>query len=216
MSRIRTATTIVAGLTGGVGSGKSSAERLCRLWRIPTADADRWAHEVLARSAVVRRRIAAFCRKRWGISVLDSSGALDRAALAARVFADAGALAFLERLIHPAVKRKAAAWIAAQRRARVPLAVLVVPLLFESGMDRQVDCVIALKAPVSVRCERLRTHRGWTVVQARARMRHQLDDATRARRANYVVDNAGSRRQCAAALRTVSDNLRLRARHEGG
>jgi len=216
LSPARATATIVAGLTGGVGSGKSSAERLLRLWRIPTADADRWAHEVLARSAAMRSRIAAFCRKRWGVSVLDSTGALDRAALAARVFADAGALSFLERLIHPAVKQKAAAWIAARRRARVPLAVLVVPLLFESGMDRQLDCVIALKAPMSVRCQRLRTSRGWTSAQARARMHHQLDDAARARRADYVVDNAGSPRQLAAALRTVVDDLRLRARHEGG
>ena len=145
-----------------------------------------------------------------------ADGTIDRAAVASRVFKDVEALRFVEAIVHPRVKRRAAAWCAMQRHRGVPLAVLVAPLLFESGMDARLDCVVALAVPAAERRRRLRVSRGWTGREALARMRSQLTDAARARRADYVVGNAGTPAQLAAALRMLRDKLRLRAARGAG
>jgi dephospho-CoA kinase len=134
----------------------------------------------------------------------------------ARAFADARALRFIESVVHPWVKARGAAWCTAQRRRGVPLAVLVAPLLFESGMDAQVDCVATLAVPVRERCRRLGVSRGWSTHAARARMRHQMTDAARARRADFVIGNTGTPAQLAAALKTLRDTLRSHAARGAG
>ena len=202
--------TIIVGLTGGVGSGKTTAERLCKAWGYPTADADLWAHELLAHDAAVQAKVRAYCRKCYTMDPLLPSGELDRAALAQRAFADGRLLTLLERLIHPRVRRRAAAWIAAQRAQRAPLALLVVPLLLESGMNADVDVVLSIAAPEALRCARLRKARGWSEAHVRARMARQLDEDERCRRSDAVVTNTGGKQAFAAALRQTLTRIRLR------
>jgi len=202
---------VIVGLTGGIGSGKSTAERLCQQWGIPVADADRWAHEVLRDDHDVQQALEAYFQAHYGLPIRTPAGALDRAAIAAKVFHDDAALAALEALVHPRVKARAEVWIAAQRAARVPLAVLVVPLLFESGMERQVDCVVALAVPPAERVRRLHAGRGWAEADIRARMRRQYGEDERRRRAEYVVPNTGTEDELAAALRRVFETISARA-----
>ncbi|NLF39264.1 dephospho-CoA kinase [bacterium] len=199
--------TTIVGLTGGVGAGKSTAEALCRQWGVPTADADRWAHEVLEQDARVRASLAGYFAGRYGIEPLDRNGGIDRRAVAARVFDDPDALAFLEGLVHPRVRDRANAWAAEQRRNGVPLAVLVVPLLFESGMDTDVDRVIAIAASPDERVRRLGAARGWSEEEARARMARQLNEEERCRRAHAVVRNDGSIEEFSTALRQTLQRM---------
>jgi len=205
------ARTIIAGLTGGIGSGKSTAESLCQAWGIPVEDADRWAHEILRSDHEVQRAVEEYFHTRYGMSVRTATGELDRRAIAAKVFHDDAALAALEALVHPRVKLRSEQWIAAQRAARVPVAVLIVPLLFESGMERQVDCVITLAVPADERIRRLRAGRGWSEDDIRARMRRQFGEDERQQRADYTVSNTGSIDDFAAALRRVLDQISARA-----
>ncbi len=202
------APSMLVGLTGGVGAGKSTAEEFLRAQHIPVADADHWAHAVLDQECQAQAAIQEYFRAQHGLDVRRPDGTLDRAALARIVFRDAAALAFLEGVVHPCVRQRADAWIAAQRAAHVPLAVMIVPLLFESGMDALCHATIALVAPPALRCRRLRAARGWAPAHSAARMRHQLDDATRARRATYVVSNAGRRDALGRALLAVLNDLR--------
>jgi len=195
------------GLTGGVGAGKSTAEQILRDAGIPVADADAWAHAVLATNTRVQRAVRAHFRARHAARVTTPDGALDRRAIAAIAFQDAASLAFLEKLIHPLVRRRAAAWRAEQRAAAAPTAVVIVPLLFESGMDAACDATIAVEAPVAMRRARLRAARGWSAKHCADRMRHQLSDAERRRRATIVVKNAASRAAFARALLAAVNDL---------
>lgn len=202
------APTRIIGLTGGVGAGKSTAAALLRAQRVPVADADQWAHDVLAHDHEAQRAIQEYFLAHHGVDPLRRDGTLDRAALARIVFHDAAALAALEAVVHPRVRVMARHWIAAQHAAHAPLAVMIVPLLFESGMDALCAATIAIVAPPAVRCRRLLRARGWTPAHSAARMRHQLDDPARAQRATYVVSNAGSRAAFARALAAVLLDLR--------
>ena len=204
---------LLVGLTGGVGAGKSTAEEALRAHHIPVADADQWAHAVLDHEQQAQRAIREYFMAHHDLDPLRPDGTIDRAALARIVFQDAAALAFLEGVVHPCVRRRADAWIAAQRAACVPLAVMIVPLLFESGMAAQCQATIAIVAPPALRCRRLHAARGWAPAHSAARMRHQLTDAMRARRATYVVSNAGSRDALGRALHAVLHDLR---RHPSG
>lgn len=205
------ARTVIVGLTGGIGSGKSTAEALLQSWGIPVADADAWAHEILQTDEDVQRGVEEYFAARYGMKVRNAQGEIDRRLVAQKVFHDEAALAALEGWIHPRVKMRAEEWIAAQRAARVPVAVLIVPLLFESGMDRQVDCVITLAVPAEERIRRLQEARGWSEEEIRARMRRQFGEREREERADYVVTNTGTREEFAAALRQVIDNICARA-----
>jgi dephospho-CoA kinase len=195
--------TVVAGVTGGVGAGKSLAESLCRSWGIPTADADRWAHAVLNDDPDVRAAVETQFQQRYGQCPLTADGRLDRAAIAAHAFADASVLRFLEGLIHPRVRRMAGEWIETQRAQAVPLAVLVVPLLIESGMTAQVDCVIVIAASAATRAARLAAGRGWSSEECARRMAAQMDENERRRQADYIVANEGSQIEFAEALYAV-------------
>lgn len=203
--------TIIAGLTGGIGSGKSTAELLCQSWGIRVEDADRWAHDILRSDHEVQRAVEEYFRTRYGLNVRTPAGELDRRLIAAKVFHDDAALAALEALVHPRVKARAEEWIAAQRAARVPVAVLIVPLLFESGMERQVDCAITLAVPAEERIRRLQAGRGWSEDDIRARMRRQFGEDERRQRADFIVPNTGTHEEFAAALRQVLDQISARA-----
>jgi len=190
-----------------VGAGKTTAERILREAGIPVADADQWAHEVLATDTRVQRALRAHFAARHAARVTTPDGALDRRAIAAIAFQDAVSLAFLERLIHPRVRRRAAAWRAEQRAAGARVAVVIVPLLFESGMDAECDATIAVQAPAALRRARLRAARGWSAKHCADRMRHQFSDADRRRRATSVVDNTASRAAFARALLAAVHDL---------
>jgi dephospho-CoA kinase len=173
------------GLTGGVGSGKSTALEVLERLGAATLSTDAVVHDLYAsdevRDAVVDRFGPAVAR----------DGAVDRAALAARAFATAEDRAWLEGLLWPRVGKRIAAWRAEQlERDPPPVALVVeVPLLFEAGMEGAFDAIIAVVADEEVRAQRA-AGRGHEAVDER--VSRQLPQDEKATRADHAVVNDGS------------------------
>ena len=180
------------GLTGGIGSGKSSvAEHLALLGAV-VLDADRIAREVVELGARALERI----RERFGPEVIGPGGALDRPALGRVVFDDPDALRDLESITHPAIWTRTAEL----RRAAVerdPAAVIVhdMPLLVEKHMTDAYHLVVLVDAAEEVRLHRLVGARGIPEEDARARMRVQATDEERLASADVLIDNNGAAEQ---------------------
>ena len=174
------------GLTGSIGSGKSTAARLFRERGAVIIDADALAREAMAEPGVVGRIAEAF-----GDEVV-SGGVVDRARLARRVFDDAEARARLEAIVHPRVAELRRT-LAAEARAASPAPALIVhdvPLLFEAGLDDAMDVVVVVDAPLDARIARVAARSGLEPEEVRRRERAQMPPAEKRTRADVVLDNA--------------------------
>lgn len=173
------------GLTGGLGAGKSEALRALAGLGAATLSTDEVVHELLA-----TEELRDLVVERLGPEVA-AGGELDRARIAARVFGDDGARAWLEGVLWPRVGERVASWRASLERADPPprAAVVEVPLLFESGMEAVFDRTIAVVADEAIRAERA-GGRGHAAVAERAG--RQLTQDEKAQRADFVVRNDGS------------------------
>jgi len=175
-------------LTGGIATGKSHVLELFRRRGVPCLDADSLAHGVEAAGTEATQAIAA----RFGSAVLGGDGAVDRAKLGPIVFADAAARRALEAIVHPAVYRAITAGLRAFELTENPrLAVVDIPLLFETGRASDFDAVIATVCPVAMQVERL-VARGMTDADARQRLAAQLPAAEKAARAQHTIDTSGT------------------------
>jgi dephospho-CoA kinase len=202
----------MVGLTGGIGAGKSAvARRLARRGAV-LIDSDVLAREVVAPGTDgLAEVVAAF-----GPQVLEPDGGLDRPALGTQVFGDDAARQRLEGIIHPRVRRRSAALVA----AAAPDAVVVndVPLLVEVGLAPSYHLVVVVEADRSVRIRRLIGTRGMTPEQAHARIAVQADDAHRRAAADVLLPNNAGLGDLDALiealwhrrLRPYEENLRLR------
>jgi dephospho-CoA kinase len=173
------------GLTGGIGSGKSTVAGLLAARGARIVDADRIAREVVEPGTPgLDAVVAAF-----GAGVLTPEGALDRPALAAVVFADPEARRRLDGIVHPLVRARAAELVA----AAPPDAVVVqdVPLLVETGQGASYDLVLVVQADLATRVRRL-VGRGLSEDDARARIAAQATDEQRRAVADVVLDNSGT------------------------
>jgi len=181
------------GLTGGIGSGKSTVSALLAERGAVIVDADRIAREVVEPGTPgLAAVVSAF-----GDGVVGPDGGLDRAALAAVVFADAEARARLDGIVHPLVRARAAEVVA----AAPPDAVLVhdIPLLVETGQAGRYALVLVVQADLDTRVARL-VQRGMTEDDARARIAAQATDEQRAAVADVVLDNSGTREELATRV----------------
>lgn len=187
-------------LTGGIASGKSTiAARLAEHGAI-VVDADRIVREVQNPGGPVLARIAT----EFGADVIDGQGALDRAALGARVFGDEDALARLNAIVHPAVRAESARRFAAAFGDDADAVVVYdVPLLVEARVDDPWDLIVVADAPVEVRERRLIELRGLSEEEARSRLASQVPDAARRAIADVVIDTSGT----LAGTRTQTDAL---------
>jgi dephospho-CoA kinase len=181
------------GLTGGIGSGKSTVSRLLAERGAVIVDADRIAREVVERGTPGLAAVV----EAFGDGVLSADGALDRPALAAIVFSDPEARARLDGIVHPLVRSRSAELAA----AAPPDAVLVndVPLLVETGQAGSYDLVLVVEADEETRVARL-VQRGLTAGDARARIAAQATDEQRRAVADVVLDNSGSLEDLAAQV----------------
>lgn len=178
------------GLTGGIGSGKSTVARLLAARGARVVDADAIAREVVEPgSPALAAIVAAF-----GTTVLTADGALDRAALAGRVFTDPGARGVLEAITLPCIAQAAAQRMEAAGPGGV--AVYDVPLLVEQGMVDLFDCVVVVEAPFALRIAHLE-ERGLSREEAESRMASQADDEERRRIADVLLLNNGTREDLA-------------------
>jgi len=183
---------IVAGLTGGIGTGKSTVAQTLAKAGAEIIDADVIARQVVAKGRPAWKKIVAD----FGGIVLRPDGEIDRNRLATLVFLNTARKLALNRIVHPYVRRQIAATLR-ELRSRRPEAVVVmdIPLLFEAGMNRNLDEIIVVYAPESEQRRRLIQRDGLHPQQAGARIRSQMPIEEKRRRATVVIDNSGSREQ---------------------
>jgi dephospho-CoA kinase len=175
------------GVTGGIGSGKSTATAFLADLGAAVVSADELVHNLLAEQAIISR-----VERHFGGEILDDEQ-IDRPALAQVVFNDAGELVWLESLLHPHVKRLIDSWARRQeaRRPRPPLLVAEVPLLFETDMADVFDYILLVTAPQAARRKRLSAK--VTASEFARRAARQLPETDKAQRSDFVFDNAGGR-----------------------
>jgi dephospho-CoA kinase len=195
----------ILGLTGSIAMGKSTASRAFRSFGVPVFDADAAVHGLRAQGgAAVPAVRAAFP------DCLAAGGGIDRRALGRRVFADPAALALLEAIVHPLVQqlqRRFLGWCAGARR---PLAVLDIPLLYETGGERRVDAVAVVSAPAFIQALRLRRRPDLSPARLAAIRARQMPDAEKRRRADYVIPTGLERRRSLVDVGRIVDQVRSR------
>ena len=174
-----------AGITGGIGSGKSTVAGLFRILGIPVYDADSRAKWLMAHDAALKRAL----RAAFGEQTFSSTGELDRKYLARVVFKDPEKLKQLNALVHPAVARDAIAWH--ERQGQVPYTLKEAALLYESGSFRDLDFVIVVTAPEETRIERVMRRDGLDRGAVEVRIQNQWPEDQKAARADFVIHNDG-------------------------
>jgi dephospho-CoA kinase len=178
---------LVIGLTGGIGSGKSAASQCFERRGVPIVDADVVAREVVAPGEPALTEIA----RAFGDEMIQDDGALDRARLRERVFADPEARKRLEGILHPRIRERMAAHLAALP-AGTPYAVLVIPLLLETGQRDLVDRILVIEAGEPVRVARVAARDRASTDQVRRVIAAQCSADERAAMADDLLLNEGS------------------------
>jgi dephospho-CoA kinase len=194
----------VFGLTGGIGSGKSTVATLLRERGVPVVDADELAREAVAPgSAGLAEVVAAF-----GPEVLGADGGLDRKRVGALVFADSSARKRLNGITHPIVRRLSQERFADLDRQGVNLAAYDVPLLFEVGLESALRPVVVVAVSEATQLARVLGRDGMSEGEARARIAAQLPMAEKRAKADFVLENDGSREELARQLDALLPRLR--------
>lgn len=197
--------TVRVGLTGGIASGKSTVSAILAELGAVVIDADAIAREVVAQGTPGLEAVVA----EFGPGLLTPEGDLDRPAMGALVFADAGARKRLEAIIHPLVHRRSAELEAAADAD--PVVVHDIPLLAEVGRAGSFDAVVVVDAPTEVQVARMVGDRGWTRDEAESRIAAQASREDRLSIATHVVDNTGSLDDLRRRVEDVYAELAARA-----
>ena len=177
------------GLTGGIGSGKTTVARELETDGRVIVDADQIAREIVEPGQPALEELA----RAFGEDILDEDGALNRAELARRAFADDAHPELLDSITHPRIREEVESRFRELERAGAEAVIFDMPLLVENGFDKEMDLVVVVDADVETRVARLVEHRGMDEDDARARIRQQSGDEERRAAADIVVDNNGDR-----------------------
>jgi len=194
----------VFGLTGGIGSGKSTAAALFRERGVPVIDADELAREAVAPGSAGLVEVQAA----FGPQILAADGSLDRKQLGALVFANAEARQRLNAITHPIVRRLSQERFRALDEQGITLAGYDLPLLFEVGLDSVLRPIVVVTAREATQLERILARDGISEEAARARIAAQLPLADKQKRADYVLYNNGTLPALAAQVDALLEKLR--------
>lgn len=202
-------------LTGGIACGKSTLAKFLRELGIRLLDADDVVHELEAPGGAAVPAIVA----RFGAGILAADGSVDRPKLAGIVFADAAARRDLEAILFPLVRSRLRAFTSeAARRGRppstAPLYIAIIPLLFESHWEGDYDIILAITSPLECQIHRMMRTRGYSRVQAEARLAAQMPVAEKAARADFVVVNDSTHEHLKDEARRLVAWLKERAKDE--
>jgi len=176
-------------LTGGIATGKSYCLSKFASLGAPTIDADALAHQAVAPGTAGFAAV----RERFGTGVINSDGSLNREALGRIVFSDANARRALEGIIHPAVYAAIQRWFDGLTRSNGrTIGIADIPLLYETGREKDFDAVVVTSCPAELQLERLLSRPNTTREDAERRIAAQLPIAEKAARATYVIDTSGT------------------------
>ena len=189
---------IIVGLTGSIGMGKSTTSAMFQAEGVPVYDADAAVHALYAKGGAAVAPVEAVFP-----GVVDD-GAIDRAKLSAQVVGKPEALKRLEAVVHPLVGESRKVFFEAAAAVNAPLVILDIPLLFETGGERNVAAVIVVSAPEAVQRERVMARADMTAEKLDAILARQLPDAEKRARADIVIDTSkgldSAREQVRAAI----------------
>ena len=197
---------LLVGLTGGIGSGKSTVARLLEKRGAVVFDADLLAREAVEPGTPGHAAVI----ERFGADVLAPGGELDREALASIVFADPSARRDLEEIVHPEVRRLFAEGSEAYRDTD-SVVVFSAPLLVETGMHTAFEVLVVVSATVATQIERLMRQRGMSEPSIRARIDAQAPLEDKAAAADFLVDNEGSLDELESQVEQLWNDLSTRA-----
>ncbi len=192
------------GLTGGIGSGKSTVARMFDILGVPVFNADMAGREILDSDAEVRTSVS----KLFGTQVYND-GKADRKAIAEKVFGDDELRKKLNAIIHPAVGRAYAQW--RDERQVLPVVMKESALVFETGIHQNLDATILVTAPVEVRMERTTARDGVKREDVESRMAAQLTDSEKLPMADFVIENHGNHAvipQCIEVLDKIRELIK--------
>jgi dephospho-CoA kinase len=192
---------VILGLTGSLGSGKSSVTSALKQLGAVTISADDVARDVISPGQLAHSEIV----QQFGPGVLSGDGSIDRKALASLVFADPEKRKRLEAIIHPRVREEEERFIALHRDA--PLVVLEIPLLFEAGAESLCDAVLVVAVNERERVARLKASRGMSEEEIARRLAAQMPQEEKIRRADYVIDNSGTWEQTLQSVKSLYREL---------
>jgi dephospho-CoA kinase len=187
----------VLGLTGSLGMGKSTTARFFAEEGVPVHDADAVVHRLYEGEAAAAIEVA--------FPGTTTAGKVDREKLAARVLGDVGALTRLEAIVHPLVQEAERRLLAEAQARGEKVAVLDIPLLFETGGEERVDAVVVVSAPADVQRARTLERPGMTVDKLDAILARQMPDHEKRRRADFVVDTSHGFEAARAKVRAILD-----------
>lgn len=190
---------IVLGLTGSIGMGKSTTARMFAEAGVPVHDSDEAVHRLYAGKA------APLVEAAFPGVVVD--GVIDRGRLAGHVLGDPKALQTLESIIHPLVRADADAFLARCRKKNAPLAVLDIPLLFETGGRGRVDKVVVVSAPAEIQRQRVLARPGMSEEKLQAILARQVPDARKREQADFVIDTGQGMEAARRAVAGIIEQL---------
>jgi len=193
---------LIIGLTGSIGMGKSTIAERFRVSGIPVCDADALVHQLYEGKAVAPIEAA--------FPGTTANGKVDRVTLGKAVLGDPHGLQRLEAIVHPLVHAAERDCLRSAYDAGAPMAVLEIPLLFETGGDARVDVTIVVSAPVERQKERVLQRPGMTEQKLEAILARQMPDAEKRRRADFVVDTGSTLEASRAQVDTIIAALRGR------
>jgi dephospho-CoA kinase len=186
---------IVLGLTGSIGMGKSTVANFFAENGVPVYDADAAVHRLYTGDAAPLIETA--------FPGTAADGTVDRARLAEQVVGDAEALRRLEAIVHPLVRRAQEQFLAQAEADGAAVAVLDIPLLFETGGDERCDAVVVVSAPAETQRERVMSRPGMTEEKFAGLLAKQMPDAEKRRRADFVVDTSSDFDATRAQVRAI-------------
>jgi len=190
---------IVLGLTGSIGMGKSTTARMFAEAGVPVHDSDETVHRLYSGVA------APLIEERFPGVVVD--GTVDRNRLAAKVLGNAEAIKHLERIVHPLVRADADAFLERNREAGAKIAVLDIPLLFETGGEGRVDRIVVVTAPAEVQRERVLARPGMTAEKFDSILARQVPDAEKQARADFIIETGNGLEAARASVLKIVEEL---------
>lgn len=194
----------IIGLTGGIGSGKSTVARILQEHGFPIVDADLIAREIVEPGQPALAELA----KEFGEDILNADGSLDRGLLASRAFTTKDTTQRLNDITHPRINQRTQELFDEAREDGAEAVIYDMPLLIDKGLHKDMDATIVVHAAEHVRLERLTTKRGLDVDDVRRRINAQIDDETRKQHADILLDNNGTEEDLTQQIAQAVDKIK--------